>query len=94
MCDDTNVRSEAKMTIRAGNDLEKAMDMFHLIGTDPRVLDPSEETTALAGDILANLSDSKTLRTPVSSPRIAMTRRRSSRTPNSKASTTTRSRAT
>ena len=38
--------------------------MFHLIGTDPRVLEPSEETTALAGDLLANLSDSKTLRTP------------------------------
>ena len=64
VCDDTNVRSEAKMTIRAGNDLEKAMNMFHLIGTDPRVLESSEETTALAGDILANLSDSKTLRTP------------------------------
>ena len=64
VCDATNGRSEAKMTIRAGADLQRAMDMFHLVGTDPRVLEPSKETTALAADLFGNLSDSKTLRIP------------------------------
>ena len=64
VCDVRNGRSEAKMTIRAGADLQRAMDMFHLVGTDPRVLEPSEETTALAADLFGNLSDSKTLRLP------------------------------
>ena len=64
VCDATNDRSEAKMTIRAGADLDKAMDLFHLVGTDPRVVLRSPQTDMVVMDILANLSDEKALNLP------------------------------
>lgn len=64
VCDERNGRSEARMTLRAGDDLQKAMDLFELVGTDPRVLEPSQKTTDLAMELLANLSDEKALKLP------------------------------
>ena len=62
VCDERNDRSEAKMTLRAGADLQRAMDMFELVGTDPRIIEQSQQTTDLAMDLLANLSDEKALK--------------------------------
>ena len=64
VCDATNVRSEAKMTLRASADLKRAMDVFHLIGTDPSLIEQSQQTERLAGDLLANLLPADALKLP------------------------------
>ena len=64
VCDATNARSEAKMTLRASADLKRAMDMFNLIGTEPSLVEQSPQTEQLAGDLLANLMPSNALNLP------------------------------